>query len=68
MGTGQNWKRNSTKKVQFKHLDLLQDYNIIKLKLNFRRSITVCKTLDSVSILSIEIIKGMANVDTNTLF
>jgi hypothetical protein len=46
MGTEENWKRNSTKKVQFKHLDLLQDYNIIKLKLNFRRSITVCKTLN----------------------
>ena len=25
------WQRNSTKKVQFKHLDLLQDYNIIKI-------------------------------------
>ena len=32
MGTEENWKRNSTKKVQFKHLDLLQDYNIIKIK------------------------------------
>ena len=32
MGTEENWKRNSTKKGQFKHLDLLQDYNIIKIK------------------------------------
>jgi hypothetical protein len=32
MGTEENWKRNSAKKVQFKHLDLLQDYNIIKIK------------------------------------